>query len=90
MGTASRRRAEVRELLRYAGVRLEDLPEHVRDSEILGYAKRLPPEMRAEYFEALVEFFRIYEQRDEAGRAEMLERFEETLNEEFARKRWDH
>lgn len=79
MGTAIRTRAEVRKLLREAGLRPEDIPGYLRNSTLFHWAKRFPPEMRVEYFEALLEFFRIYEQLDDVGREEMLGRFNEML-----------
>jgi hypothetical protein len=57
---------------------------------LLRYAEDLPQELRAEYFGALLEVFRVYVNLDEEQREEMLEQFKVSLEEEFARKRWDH
>ena len=78
-------------LLREFGFTPEDFPESLRASPaLLRYAEDLPHEMRAEYLSALLEFFRVYVKLDEEQREEMFEQFKVSLEEEFARKRWDH
>ena len=68
------RDAEARKLLRESGFEVEDFPDYLKaDPTLLGYARRLPQELRAEYLRALLGFFRTYEQLDEPARAEMLE-----------------
>jgi len=79
------------ELLREFGFKPEDFPESLRiDSTLMRYAQDLPRELRAEYLGALREFFHVYASLDDEQRAEMLELFESSLQEEFERKRRDH
>jgi hypothetical protein len=79
------------ELLREFGFKLEDFPESLRtNSVLLRYAESFPRVLRAEYLGALCEFFRVYQRLNDVQRAEMLEKFQLQLEEELARKRWDH
>lgn len=86
-----RRKAEAQKLLRESGFKIEDFPPYLMaNPTLIGYAKRLPHERRAEYLDSLRQFFRIYEQLDTRGRAQMLRQFRTQLREQHARERWDH
>lgn len=76
-------------LLEY-GVTAEDLPDHLAESALIGYAEQLPGEMRAEYLASLLLCFKIYEQLNANQCAEMLEELEDQLRKEFGRKRLVH
>jgi hypothetical protein len=84
-------RLDLHKLLRESGFKVEDFPEYLRaDFTLISYAKRFPREMRAEYLTGLLQFFQLYEQLDEHGRAQMFKRFKRQLRKQFARKRRDH
>lgn len=79
---------ELLKLLDESGFKLEDFPESLReDSTLIGWVRRYPPEMRAEYLGTIRLFFRIYESLDDEQREEMLELFQSELRDEFERKR---
>jgi hypothetical protein len=47
------RDAEARKLLRESGFEVEDFPDYLKaDPTLIGYARRLPQELRAEYLRA--------------------------------------
>jgi len=78
-------------LLRELGFEPEDFPEALRtNSALIRYAEDLPNEMRAEYKDALRQFFQVYKSLNDAQRIKMLKQFDSSLQEGFERKRWDH
>jgi hypothetical protein len=82
---------EVRALLRECGFELEDFPEYLRSNfTLIEYARKFPPELRAQYLGGLLQCFRTYEQLSTRERGRLLKLFESQLQAEFARKRWDH
>ena len=86
-----RRKAEAHEILRESGFKIEDFPPYLKaNPTLIGYARRLPHEKRAEYLDSLRQLFRIYEQLDTRGRAQMLRQFRTQWRRRFARARWDH
>ena len=82
---------EVRALLRESGFELEDFPEYLRsNSTLIEYARKFPPELRPQYLGDLLQCFRTYELLSVRERGRLLKFFESQLQEEHARKRWDH
>lgn len=75
-------------LLREFGFNPEDFPQPVRaNPTLLRYVEDLPRELRAEYLDAVCDFFRIYTSLNYPQRDRMLKLFESGLRNELERKR---
>jgi len=82
---------EVGGLLRESGFELEDFPEYLSSNfTLIEYARKFPLELRPQYLGGLLQCFRTYEKLSARERGRLLRLFESQLQEEFARKRWDH